>query len=235
MDNDDDNDGWIDTEEGPCGTDPLDPTSIPTDTDVDGMCDPVDPDDDDDGTSDWDDDFPLDSSEHTDTDGDGTGDNADTDDDGDGLTDTSEYEIGTDPLDEDTDDDGWSDQGDTFPLDPNEWKDKDGDGVGDNSDTFPLDSNEWNDKDGDGVGDNSDVLSDYARYQTTMDIGFDLVVLTILALGVVAILRSNIFTRSRSVDSKKPSPDSKGKKRRGPLGPPPERKSSKAKKKTEEK
>ena len=39
-------------------------------------------DDDNDGTPDSGDDFPLDPNEDTDTDGDGTGDNADTDDDG---------------------------------------------------------------------------------------------------------------------------------------------------------
>ncbi|TLP79138.1 T9SS type A sorting domain-containing protein [Maribacter sp. ACAM166] len=72
-----------------------------------------DPDADDDGTPDFEDDFPSDSDEDTDTDGDGTGDNADTDDDDDDTPDTE----------------------DDFPLDLDEDTDTDGDGIGDNADT----------------------------------------------------------------------------------------------------
>jgi len=63
--------------------------SIPTciDTDLDGICNTLDDDDDGDGVNDGDDAFPLDPTETVDTDGDGTGNNADTDDDGDGVND----------------------------------------------------------------------------------------------------------------------------------------------------
>ena len=108
-------------------------------------------DDDNDGTLDTDDAFPLDPSEDTDTDGDGVGDNADDDADG----------------------DGYSDLMDPFPLDSTEWSDTDFDGLGDNTDTdddndgtldtddaFPLDPSEDTDTDGDGVGDNADDDAD---------------------------------------------------------------------------
>ena len=39
---DDDNDGWNDTDEGDCGSDPLDASSKPSDTDGDGICDALD-------------------------------------------------------------------------------------------------------------------------------------------------------------------------------------------------
>ncbi|MCP4874687.1 MAG: hypothetical protein GY896_04330, partial [Gammaproteobacteria bacterium] len=71
-----------------------------------------DPDDDNDGTPDVSDAFPLDPSESLDTDGDRMGNNADPDDDNDGVLDTI----------------------DVFPLDPTEWEDSDGDGIGDNAD-----------------------------------------------------------------------------------------------------
>uniref|UniRef100_UPI0025C71D28 Ig-like domain-containing protein n=1 Tax=Maribacter sp. TaxID=1897614 RepID=UPI0025C71D28 len=121
------------------------------DTDGDGTPNTTDTDDDNDGTLDTEDDFPLDENEDTDTDGDGTGDNADTDDDNDGTLDTE----------------------DDFPLDENEDTDTDGDGTGDNADTdddndgtldteddFPLDENEDTDTDGDGTGDNADTDDD---------------------------------------------------------------------------
>ena len=60
------------------------------DTDLDGMPDLVDPDDDNDGYNDTGDEFPLDPTEWVDTDGDGVGDNADPDDDGDSWTDIEE-------------------------------------------------------------------------------------------------------------------------------------------------
>jgi len=66
--------------------------SIPTclDTDLDGICNTLDDDDDGDGVNDSSDAFPLDPTETVDTDGDGTGNNADTDDDGDGVNDSSD-------------------------------------------------------------------------------------------------------------------------------------------------
>ena len=59
----------------------------------------MDTDDDNDGTPDTDDAFPLDPTEDTDTDGDGIGNNADPDDDNDGDSDETEIANNTDPLD----------------------------------------------------------------------------------------------------------------------------------------
>ena len=58
------------------------------DTDSDGIGNNADTDDDRDGVSDTNDDFPIDSSEQYDADGDGFGHNADNDDDGDGIEDS---------------------------------------------------------------------------------------------------------------------------------------------------
>ena len=104
------------------------------DTDSDGLGDNVDTDDDNDGTPDTEDVFPLDENEDTDTDGDGTGDNADTDDDGDGYSDEEELVQGTDPKDIidiplDTDSDGIPNSRDL---------DDDNDGIADVDDYYPL-------------------------------------------------------------------------------------------------
>ena len=112
SDADDDNDGWDDTDESSCNTNPLNSDSTPTDTDGDGICDYLDSDDDGDGVEDGNDCDPLDPNESTDNDMDGICDGADDDDDNDGV------------LDDD----------DAFPEDPSEWSDTDGDGKGDNSD-----------------------------------------------------------------------------------------------------
>ena len=109
-DPDDDNDGWDDTDEVSCNTNPLNGDSTPTDTDGDGVCDYLDSDDDNDGVEDGIDCDPLDPNETTDNDLDGICDGADDDDDNDGV------------LDGD----------DAFPNDPSEWSDADGDGKGDN-------------------------------------------------------------------------------------------------------
>jgi hypothetical protein len=61
--------------------------------------DPLNADTDDDGVNDFTDTFPLNISESVDTDSDGIGNNADTDDDGDGYSDAEEAAEGTDPLD----------------------------------------------------------------------------------------------------------------------------------------
>ena len=167
---DDDNDGWTDSDEADCGTDPIDATSVPTDTNGDGVCDALesddtdgdgianeyDDDDDNDGVDDVDDAFPLDASEWEDTDGDGIGNNADTDDDDDGHSDTEEADCGSDPEDSsstplDSDGDALCDL-----LDP----DDDNDGVADVADAFPHDSSEWTDTDSDGVGNNADTDDD---------------------------------------------------------------------------
>jgi hypothetical protein len=86
---------------------------IVVDSDGDGQINTIDTDDDNDGTPDVSDAFPLDPDEDTDTDNDGIGNNADDDDDGDGTLDIN----------------------DTFPLDATETTDTDGDGIGDNADT----------------------------------------------------------------------------------------------------
>jgi len=164
---DTDNDGWQDTTEIQCGTDPEDYNSTPSDFDSDGICDTMDQDDDNDGTDDDDDDFPQDPSETKDTDNDGIGNNADEDDDGDGWDDYVEDDCNTNPLeynsqpvdtdadgicnelDEDDDGDGYLDSDDDFPLDDSEWLDTDNDGTGNNEDT--------ND-DGDGFSDEDEIL-----------------------------------------------------------------------------
>ena len=126
------------------------------DTDGDKISDCYDEDDDNDGTLDVDDAFPLDPTEDTDTDGDGIGNNADTDDDGDGQSDADEESCGSDPLDassisDDYDQDGLPDCVDT---------DDDNDDVLDVDDAFPLDETEYIDSDNDGIGNNADEDDD---------------------------------------------------------------------------
>jgi len=169
----DDGDAWTDAEEADCGTDSLDPSSVPADSDGDLTCDVVDTDDDNDGIPDTSDSFPFDASEQLDNDNDGVGDELDTDDDNDGWTDLEEAACLTDSMDtfdvptdsdndlaelglnacdlndEDDDNDHVLDDFDAFPLDPSESVDTDGDGTGDNADT---------DDDGDGWLDISEVI-----------------------------------------------------------------------------
>ena len=99
---DDDNDNWSDYDESMCGTNSLDESSFPIDSDGDGTCDALEDDTDGDGTVDADDAFPMDPDEDTDTDGDGVGDNADEDDDGDNWSDADEDRCGSDSLDSDS-------------------------------------------------------------------------------------------------------------------------------------
>ena len=170
ADSDDDGDGWLDTDEVDCGTDPLDGNDVPADADSNGICDALegddfdgdgipndqDPDDDNDGVDDVDDDFPLNPNETTDTDGDGVGDNADEDDDNDGWSDAIESDCGSDQMDPDSvpaDQDGDS-QCDATDADI------DGDGYNNDDDEFPSDAAEWVDSDGDGTGDNADSDDD---------------------------------------------------------------------------
>ena len=170
ADLDDDGDGWLDTDEVDCGTDPLDGNDVPADADSNGICDALegddfdgdgipndqDPDDDNDGVDDVDDDFPLNPNETTDTDGDGVGDNADEDDDNDGWSDAIESDCGSDQMDPDSvpaDQDGDS-QCDATDADI------DGDGYDNDDDAFPSDAAEWVDSDGDGIGDNADSDDD---------------------------------------------------------------------------
>ena len=157
--------------------------SVITDTDGDGVDDPLDA-------------FPMDPTETTDSDGDGIGNNADPDDDNDGYPDAVELAEGTDPLDPastpldtdgdflpdstdpDDDNDGYSDtleisEG-SDPLDPSSTPtdsdgdgdpdstdpDDDNDGIPDADDDFPTDPAEDTDSDGDGIGDNDDLDDD---------------------------------------------------------------------------
>ncbi len=151
---------WTDAEEIACGSDPLDSTSTPVDSDGDFICDVVDDDDDNDGTTDGMDSFPFDAVEDTDQDGDGIGDIADTDDDDDGWTDLEEITCLSDPMDSfsvpldwdgdhtcdindaDDDNDGVDDSDDAFPNNPLENADQDDDGIGDIADDDD-DNDEW--------------------------------------------------------------------------------------------
>ena len=98
-----DGDGWSDADEASCGTDSSDNSSVPTDTDSDGICDPIDSDDDGDGWSDTDEascntDSADNNSIPTDTDSDGICNPVDSDDDGDSWSDSDEASCGTDSL-----------------------------------------------------------------------------------------------------------------------------------------
>jgi gliding motility-associated-like protein len=167
ADMDDDNDGWLDTIEETCETDPKDNSDTPVDTDQDGDPDCIDTDDDNDTYLDTNDTFPLDAEEWSDNDLDGIGDNADQDDDNDEYLDQDEIECQTDPLDsssipedfdgdllpdcvdEDDDNDDCLDVDDDYPLDPAYCKDSDGDGI---DDEFDFDS------DNDGIPDHRDAF-----------------------------------------------------------------------------
>ncbi len=111
----------------------FDPNNVDewVDTDLDGIGNSIDEDDDNDGTIDAEDAFPLDATETADSDADGIGDNADTDDDNDGEPDVS----------------------DAFPLDITESQDSDGDGMGNNADACDATVSLDNDNDGDGCDD----------------------------------------------------------------------------------
>ena len=79
------------------------------------------------------------------------------------LSDIIEIQIGTDPNNSDTDSDGYSDNADIFPLDSRDWLDSDGDGAGDNTDSFP----------------------DFSRYQHTADMLNDILLISIILVGVL--------------------------------------------------
>ncbi len=136
------------------------------DSDGDGVTDFGDADDDNDGTPDGEDRFPLDPTEAADSDGDGVGDNADAfpedaaetadldgdgigdnvddDRDGDQLANDVESAFGSNPDDADTDGDGTPDGADNCLTFANDQTDSDGDGQGDACDfagTFTDDFN----------------------------------------------------------------------------------------------
>ena len=131
-DEDDDNDGILDTREDECLSDSLNPLSVPLDNDGTGECDALDDDDDDDSFLDVDEiecfSDPFDSqSVPDDFDQDTLCDRVDSDDDGDGFSDDVEVECESDNLDaesmpvdtdndeicnildSDDDNDGWTD------------------------------------------------------------------------------------------------------------------------------
>ncbi|MAK78152.1 MAG: hypothetical protein CL992_02630, partial [Euryarchaeota archaeon] len=104
LDRDADNDGFSNSSEVLCLTDPLDPSDVPTDSDGDGLCDGLDNDRDLDGfTTEYEefcgssDDDPL--STPPDADGDQLCDPEDDDDDGDGASDAFEIQCASDPHD----------------------------------------------------------------------------------------------------------------------------------------
>ena len=132
---------------------PFDPTET-LDTDLDGIGNNSDNDDDGDSIPDFEDAFPLDNSEWTDTDGDGRGDNSDN-----CLAASNPDQLDTDgdlagnACDEDDDGDGIPDSDDAFPTDSSESVDSDNDGTGDNADAFPSNSQYQLDSDNDGMPD----------------------------------------------------------------------------------
>ncbi len=163
---------------------------VDQDYDGDGVGNIQDIDDDNDGTPDTEDLFPLNRAEAADTDGDGIGDNADTDDDNDEVldaedafpfdptetqdsdedgigdnTDDDDDNDGLKDIDEDVNQNGEVDRGETDPTSA----DSDNDGVDDGTDAFATDPTETSDFDGDGVGDNTDSDDDNDSVPDTVD------------------------------------------------------------------
>jgi len=150
---DDDNDGWLDSEEIACSHSPTDVSSMPTDSDEDGVCDNNDNDDDGDGYLDVEDAFPYNSEEWSDNDMDGIGDNLDMNDDNDDWDDYQDAFSKDACAYLDSDGDG---RPDSFvipncPTNLEEDSDDDGDGVDDTVDAWPLDPAMGLDTDGDGL------------------------------------------------------------------------------------
>ena len=186
LDNDDDNDGVLDTVD----VFPLDPTES-VDSDADGYGNnvdafPYDPtewlDQDKDGVGDVEDNCPIANADQSNADGDALGNACDDDDDNDGFFDY-EDELPLDSSDhKDLDGDGVGDKIDNCPSISNSAQfnndgdsfgdacddDDDGDGVDDIKDVFPFDASEQRDSDGDGIGDNIDAFpndADVRGYQ----------------------------------------------------------------------
>ena len=163
VDDDDDDDGHLDTYEVDCGSDPLDITNVPLDSTLpedmslgglsNGLCDALDPDDDNDGWIDAIDWAPHDSTEWADADNDGQGDNRDMDDDNDGYWDSCDAAA-------------WAAAQDASQVEGVNYftANADNGGIASNcpeyTDAFPNDAAEWYDTDGDGVGNNADLDDD---------------------------------------------------------------------------
>ena len=150
---DDDNDGWLDADETQCSHSPTDASSMPTDSDGDGVCDNNDNDDDGDGYLDVEDAFQYNAEEWSDNDMDGIGDNQDDDDDNDDWKDHQDDFSKDACAYLDSDGDG---RPDSFvvpncPTNLEEDSDDDGDGVDDTVDAWPLDPAMGLDTDGDGL------------------------------------------------------------------------------------
>ena len=192
-----DGDGWYDDMEVNCGSDPYNATSVPTDSDNDGICDTFDEDSDGDGIPDVIDAFPLDPTEWEDTDGDGSGDNADNDNDNDGWADSGDNMEFNWTIDEETGwYVGWEQNGTITVTGMNEWdcltdwldalsvpidtdgdgvcdvvdEDDDDDGYADLVDSFPLNNTEWADHDGDRIGDNADLDDDNDGFDDLVEV-----------------------------------------------------------------
>jgi alpha-tubulin suppressor-like RCC1 family protein len=160
---DDDNDDWTDTDELACGTQSLDSTSVPLDTDGDLTCNVVDTDDDNDSLVDTSDDCSAGeigwiSNSSTDYDSDGCQDSSeDTDDDNDLISDTYDSctpgELSwTSSSSTDHDTDGCQDSSEDL--------DDDNDNVADSLDSCPTGELGWSsdsstDNDGDGCKDST--------------------------------------------------------------------------------
>jgi hypothetical protein len=197
SDSDRDGDGYENADEIICLSDTDDSSSVPLDSDEDGVCDQVDQlpsdpldsvDSDGDGVGDNQDAFPSLSSEQFDYDNDGIGNNLDMDDDGDGIADDldqcQEKEEGfiSNPG-SDYDSDGCSNSIDM---------DDDNDGVNDDNDACPtslsigmmnatidldgdgcIDASEDTDRDHDGVPNVEDACSETIPGRTVDSTGCD--------------------------------------------------------------